>query len=195
MPAIKYSEIKMAVDSLVEDDSYSAINYYAKIHDSVRLEPYSVIEQEVEIGEGSIIGPFVQIRGPTKIGKNCRIGGGCTLEGHGIEIGDNVHIGTKSTIAWSTQVGNNSFLGDGLITSNDKVMTWGTGLPFEPEIITIKEYVRIGVGVVLLPGLTLNEFSVIGAGSVVTRDTGVGGIYYGVPAKLMGENKWRPHPT
>lgn len=49
------------------------IDETATVADDCEVGPYSIIGAEVELGEGSVIGPHVVIKGPTKIGKNCRI--------------------------------------------------------------------------------------------------------------------------
>ncbi len=52
----------------------------------------------------------------------------------------------------------------------------------------IKENVWIGAGSIILPGITIGQYSVIGAGSVVTHDVPDNCIYAGNPAKKIGDN-------
>jgi acetyltransferase-like isoleucine patch superfamily enzyme len=182
MPAIRYSELKQNWEDLIEDDRFT-INYNAKIHDSVRLEPYSLIEEDVEIGENCIIGPFVQLRAGIKIGKNCHIGGHCTFEGKGIIIGDNVRVGTHVCIPFNTIIEDNVFLGNGAQLSNDKYIDWPATKAFEPQQTRICKGAKIGVGCTLLPGITIGEKVVVGAGSVVTKSITRGTTVWGNPAK------------
>ena len=53
----------------------------------------------------------------------------------------------------------------------------------------IKSNVFIGAGAIILPGVKINEFSVIGAGSVVTKDVPRYSMFAGNPAKLIKEIK------
>ena len=53
--------------------------------------------------------------------------------------------------------------------------------------IIINDYACLGVGCIVFPGVTLGKGSVVGAGSVVTKDTEPWGIYLGSPAKLIGQ--------
>jgi len=64
----------------------------------------------------------------------------------------------------------------------------------QPKIdkIIIKDFACVGVGSIVFPGVTLGEGSVIGAGSVVTKDTKPWGIYLGSPAKLIGQRDKTP---
>src|SRR5688572_3810064 len=145
MPAVRYSELKQNWEDLIEDDRFT-ININTKIHDSVRLEPYSLIEADVEIGENCIIGPFVQLRSGTKIGKNCHIGGHCTFEGKGIIIGDNVRVGSHVCIPFNSIIEDNVFLGNGAQLSNDKYIDWPPTKAFEPQQTRICKGAKIGVG-------------------------------------------------
>lgn len=182
MPAIKFSEIKLAWESLVDDDRYT-INVNAKIHDSVKIEPYCVIEEDVEIGEGCIIGPFVQIRDGTKIGKGCHIGGHTTIEGKNVYIGDNTRIGTHVCIPFNSLIEDNVFVGNGAQLSNDKYIDWPATQKFHPLKTHIKKGAKIGVGSTLLPALTIGPKAFIGAGSVVTKNINEDTLAYGNPAK------------
>jgi len=51
--------------------------------------------------------------------------------------------------------------------------------------VHIKHDVWIGAGCIILPNITIGEYSIIGAGSVVTRDVPPGSIAVGVPAKVI----------
>jgi acetyltransferase-like isoleucine patch superfamily enzyme len=58
--------------------------------------------------------------------------------------------------------------------------------PAVPKRIVIEDDVWIGAGVVIMPGVTIRQGSVIGANAVVTRDTEEYGIYVGAPARRIG---------
>jgi len=58
--------------------------------------------------------------------------------------------------------------------------------PAIPKPITIEDDVWMGAGVVVMPGVTIRRGCVIGANSVVTRDTDEYGIYVGAPARRIG---------
>ncbi|MBR9805133.1 acyl-ACP--UDP-N-acetylglucosamine O-acyltransferase, partial [bacterium] len=100
----------------------------AKLHESVVVGPWTYIGDGVEIGEGSEIAPHTIIRGPTKIGKNCRIFQFSTIgdstpdmkykgEDTTLTIGDNnviregvtIHRGTVQDRG-DTYIGNNNLI-------------------------------------------------------------------------------------
>lgn len=157
------------------------------------------------IGVNTYVAPTVMIRRPqlVSIGKNTAIDHGVYITTEA-EIGDYVHIspyvtcigGAKSkliiehfaTIAVGTRLiaGSDKFLGDGFtsVTVPDE---------FRDEVIysTIKisRFCGVGTNVVIMPGVTLGEGSVVGACSLVTKDTEPWTIYYGIPARPVKARK------
>jgi len=118
------------------------------------------------IGDGSFVGPFVEIQSKATIGKNCR-------------------IQSHSFICSLVEIGDSCFIGHGVIFTND---LFKTGTPSSdpndwlPTIIG--QNVAIGSGATILP-VKIADGIVIGAGAVVTKDLKIKGIYAGNPAKLL----------
>jgi acetyltransferase-like isoleucine patch superfamily enzyme len=113
---------------------------------------------------------FYRLRG-SKIGKNVDIANFVFLEDafpELITIGDNVDIAPWVTIATH----------DSVLVCLQRKLSVRTG-----EVI-IKNNVYIGTGVIILPGVTIGEYSVIGAGAVVIHDIPPFSVAYGVPAKV-----------
>ena len=80
---------------------------------------------------------------------------------------------------------NDVFVAPGVFFSNDKYppssqKEWGR--------ILIKKGAALGMGAIILPGVTVGERAMIGAGSVVTKDVPDGAKYYGNPAHAHGES-------
>ena len=119
-----------------------------------------------KIGDGSFVGPFVEIQSKAIIGKNCR-------------------IQSHSFICSLVEIGDSCFIGHGVIFTND-VFKSGTPSPdpnaWLPTIVG--QNVSIGSGATILP-VKIADGIVIGAGAVVTKDLTIKGIYVGNPAKLL----------
>lgn len=125
--------------------------------------------------------------GRLEIGDNTHINQGCFLDARGgLKIGNNVSISHYSKLISGGHDWN---------SPNFE----GIFLP-----INIEDYVWIGVNSIVLQGVTIKEGSVIGSGSVVTKDTDPYYLYLGIPAKkikqrinhltytpLKGENHFR----
>ena len=119
------------------------------------------------IGDNSFVGPFVEIQKNVQIGKNCR-------------------IQSHNFICELVSIGNDCFIGHGVMFINDD---WKSGGPAHGNRLLWKKtnignQVSIGSNSTILP-VTICDGVVIGAGSVVTRDIRERGIYAGNPAKKI----------
>jgi len=125
-----------------------------------------------EIGDNTKIGSYVEIRENVVIGKNCKIQAFAFLP-QGVIIGDEVFIGPHAC-----------FINDkipratvnGRLKENDD---WEPGKTF------VKKGASIGANATILCGVTIGENSIIGAGSVVTKDVPDNVIVAGNPAKII----------
>lgn len=113
--------------------------------------------------------------------------------GPSIVIGDRVFIGssTEFNIKLGVNVGNDCLIASGcrIVDSNHGYLR--TDLPMNmqpgaPRSIEIEEDVWVGANSVILRGVRLGRGSIVGAGSVVTRDVPAYEIWCGVPARQMG---------
>jgi acetyltransferase-like isoleucine patch superfamily enzyme len=137
------------------------------------------------------------------IGKNFHAARGVFLWAkHGINIGDNFYIGKYSTIECDADIGSNVLIANHVFLIGrydhhyqqigipirlasqirDKDYVW-KGLD---QKIIIEDDVWIGLGTIVLSGVKIGIGSIIGAGSVVTKDVPPFSIYAGVPAKKIG---------
>ena len=121
-----------------------------------------------------IIPPFhTEFGKNTKIGKNVFINSCCRFQDNGgIEIGDKTMIGPNVTI----------------VTLNHDISP-ETRINVTPKPVKIEENVWVGADCTILPGVTIGKNSVIGAGSVVTKDVPDNAVVAGNPAKLIKKIK------
>ena len=119
------------------------------------------------IGENSFIGPFVEIQKGVKIGKNCKI------QSHSF-VCELVTIKDYCTIAHGVMFINDDFKSGEPAKGNRKL--WKNTI--------IEDSVTIGSNATILP-VKICSGSVIGAGSVVTKDISIKGVYAGNPAKKL----------
>jgi acetyltransferase-like isoleucine patch superfamily enzyme len=119
------------------------------------------------IGEGSFVGPFVEIQRQATIGKRVR-------------------VQSHAFICELVTIGDDCFISHGAMFINDLFQTggpsWGRSDLWKPTRLGNK--VSIGTNATILP-VSICDNVVIGAGSVVTRDITVPGVYAGNPAKLI----------
>ena len=126
-----------------------------------------------EIGDGSKIGTFVEIQRGAKIGSRCKVSSH-TFICEGVIIEDEVFIGHGVT-----------FTNDLLPRATNADGSPQTDADWKCEKTFVKKGASIGSGSTLLCGITIGEKSIVGAGSVVTKDVPPGMIVAGNPAKIL----------
>lgn len=133
-----------------------------------------VIENNAKFSQGFICHAY---GGKVSIGQNVFFGPYCVLYGHGnITIGDNAMIAMGCKIAANSHV----IPSPGIMINTQ---------PDIPEPINIGKDVLMYADVVVLPGVTIGDGCIIGAGSVVTKSIPPNSYAVGVPAKVIKERK------
>lgn len=146
-----------------------------------------VIFKDVEIGIETRIGNFVFIRDNTLIGQSCIIGSYVDIEGD-VRIGNFVSLQSACYITRGVIIEDEVFCGPRIITMNDKNICYRRpSLTYTCTAPRILRAARIGGGSMLLPGVTIGENALVGAGSVVTRDVPDKAIVAGNPARVVGQ--------
>ena len=145
----------------------SPIIKHSEIRDVQFGENVTVVEPvnlyECKIGDNSFIGPFVEIQ-------------------KGVELGSNCKIQSHSFICELVNIGNNCFIGHGVMFINDIMKTGPAGGDRSKWKKTIiGNNVSIGSNATILPVEICNNV-IIGAGAVVTKSVTEPGTYIGNPA-------------
>lgn len=158
-------------------------------------------ELQTIIGNRATIRPFTTIYAGNKIGDDFQTGQGVSVREDNV-IGNNVSIGTNSVLEFGNRIGDNVRIHTGcfleLVTIEDDVFV-GPNVVFtdDPHPMNCPKYkeclggavvktlARIGANSTILPGITIGENSLVGAGSVVTRDVPDNSIVAGNPARKI----------
>jgi acetyltransferase-like isoleucine patch superfamily enzyme len=136
------------------------------------------VQHPVEIGDGTRIGTFTLIHAGAVIGAGTTIGSHCNI--CDCVIGERVSIQTGCHITRGVVIEDDVFVGPGVVTLNDKRIDGDQSYP------RIRSGARVGGGTTILPGVSIGERAVVGAGSVVTRDVPAGSTVVGNPARVIG---------
>jgi len=141
------------------------------------------VHPSVKFGKNCLVWSFAVICQGVEIGENCAIGSGVFI-GKNCRIGNNVRIQDKAHLTPGMIVENNVFIGPCVVTMNDKYP-----VVLNPDYAKRPPYFEegcsIGAGAIILPGVRIGRFSVIGAGAVVTKDVIAESIVVGCPAKKI----------
>lgn len=159
-----------------------------------RIHPSAIVEDNVAIGQGTCIWDHVHIRTGAAIGRECIIGEKSYVA-YDVHIGDLVKINAGVYICTGVTIEDGVMISAHAVFTNERTPR-ATDPDLrelrssEPSEHTLRTRVRrgctIGAGTVIGPGLTIGEWSMVGMGSIVTRDVPAHGLVLGNPAQLVG---------
>ena len=157
-----------------------------------------IVIKETTIGDNALIRSNTVIYTNTVIGENLETGHNVVIREENI-IGDNFSIWNNSTVDYGCIIGNNVrihcnvYVAQFTVIEDDVFISPGVTIGNDPHPIctkcmkgpTVKKGARIGINATLSPRITIGEYSLIGAGSVVTKDVPPKSVVYGNPAVVV----------
>ena len=146
--------------------------------------PTAIVESQ-DIGEGTKIWHFAHIRSGAKIGENCNIGKSVYID-IGAEIGNNVKIQNFVSVYKGVIIEDDVFVGPSATFTND---LYPRAFIWDEEHVCSTRICRgasIGANATIVCGITVGEYAMIGAGSVVAEDVPPFGLVLGNPGRLRG---------
>lgn len=146
------------------------------------IHPLSDVKTS-DIGDDTRIWQFCVVFPEASIGKNCNICANVLIE-NDVVIGDNVTIKSGVQLWDGVYVEDDVFIGPNVTFTND-VYPRSKEYPEKFERTVIKRGASIGANSTVLPGITIGEYAMIGAGSVVTKDVLAFTLWYGNPARQV----------
>lgn len=178
----KYGKNCKLYENVILGLKYKEVCKEVVIGDRAVIRSGTIIYADVEIGDDLKTGHAVLIREKTKIGNRVVIGTNTVIDGN-VEIGNYVKLESNVYIPTHTKIGSNVFVGPGAVLTNDKYPQRLRN-QYKPVGPIIEDSVTVGANAVILPGIRIQEGSMIGAGSVVTKDVPSWSFAIGVPAKI-----------
>lgn len=149
--------------------------------DNIYIHPTANVSIEAKIGNGTKIWINSQIREKSEIGINCIISKDTYIDTE-VKIGNNCKIQNSVSVYHGVTIEDDVFVGPNACFTNDKVPR-----AFDPEWkITptfVKKGASIGANATIVCGITLGEYCMVAAGSVVTKDVESYSLVIGNPAK------------
>jgi UDP-2-acetamido-3-amino-2,3-dideoxy-glucuronate N-acetyltransferase len=145
----------------------------------------SFIEDTVTIGQDSKIWHFCNLLQNTKLGFKCSVGQNCVI-GPNVILGNNVKVQNNVSIYEGVECEDDVFLGPSMVFTNVINPRAFISRKNEFKKTLIKKGATIGANATIVCGNTVGEYSLVGSGSVVTKDVKPYALVIGVPAKQVG---------
>jgi acetyltransferase-like isoleucine patch superfamily enzyme len=152
---------------------------------SFRKHETSLVHPDADIGEGTRVWAFVNIQAGAKIGRDCNICDGCYIEG-GSVIGDRVTVKNNVCVFEGVTLEDDVFVGANIAFINDRYPRAKKYSQWTLEKTVVKKGAALGTNSTVMCGITVGEFALVAAGSVVTRDVAPYTLVAGNPAKPRG---------
>ncbi len=156
------------------------------------IHPSADVSPRATVGEGTRVWHQAQVREGARIGRDCIIGKNVYID-FDVTIGDHVKIQNNSSVYHGVTVEDGVFIGPHVCLTNDKfpraINPDGTlkgGSDWEVGRIVLRHGCALGAGSIIVTGVTIGRWAMVGAGAVVTRDVPDHGLVAGNPARLIG---------
>lgn len=161
------------------------------IGDGAHIRSHTVIYAGNKIGRNFATGNKVNIREFNLIGDNVSIGTLSVIEHH-VEIGNGVRIHSQAFIPELTILEDECWIGPNVVITNSRY-------PKSPnskdalEGVVVKRGAILGANATIMPGIVIGEDSLVGAGSVVTKDVSPKTVVVGNPARVINQIENLPY--
>jgi len=156
------------------------------IHDTAEVSP------DASVGDGTRVWNEAQVREGARIGRECVIAKGVYVDA-GVVVGDRCKIENRASLFRGVTLEDGVFVGPHAIFANDRLpraVNHDGSLKSDADWTVAPTLVRhgasVGAGAVVLPGLSIGPWAMIGAGAVVTSDVPAHAVVRGNPARIAG---------
>lgn len=163
-----------------------------RTRDRVTIHPTADVSDEADVGPGTRIWSHVQVREGAVIGSECILGKGTYVDLK-VQIGDRCKLQNGVFVFHGFNLEDGVFLGPGVMLLNDKKPrainpdgTLKTDRDWTVSEAVVRHGAAVGGGAVVLPGVSIGRFAMVGSGAVVTRAVPDHAIVFGNPARVKG---------
>jgi UDP-2-acetamido-3-amino-2,3-dideoxy-glucuronate N-acetyltransferase len=146
--------------------------------------------QSADIGPGTRIWQFCVVLPGARIGSGCNICSHCFIE-NDVVIGNDVTVKNGVQLWDGLRIEDGVFIGSNATFTND-LHPRSKVRPERFLTTWIRKGASIGANATILPGLTLGENAVVGAGAVVTRSVPANTVVAGQPARILSAREHTP---
>lgn len=188
-----YPNVQIGKNAVIEDFVIIGVPARGKkegelptiIGDNAVIRSHTVIYAGNRIGNNFQTGHHVMIREENEIGDNVSIGTASVVEYH-VKIGNAVRIHTQAFIPETSVLEDGAWIGPNVVITN-AAYPRSKNVKDELKGAVVKKNAKIGANATLLPGVTIGENALVGAGSVVTKDVPPNKVVAGNPSQVVND--------
>jgi len=158
----------------------------------VIIHPTAIVDPQAQIGAGTRIWHWTQVREGVVIGPESIIGKGCYLDA-GVQIGSRVKLQSNISVFHGVTIEDGVFVGPHVCFTNDKAPrainpdgSLKGAADWTVSSTLIRYGASLGANATIVCGVSVGRFAMVAAGAVVTRDVPDYGLVLGNPARLVG---------
>ncbi len=145
----------------------------------------SYVDDGAEVGAGTRIWHFCHVMPGARIGRDCSLGQNVVVM-NGVRIGNNVKIQNNVSVYEGVELEDDVFCGPSMVFTNVINPRSAVSRKHEYQRTLVRRGATIGANATVVCGVTLGEYSFVGAGAVVTRDVEPFALVVGMPARRVG---------
>lgn len=152
---------------------------------AITIHHSAIVDDGATIGDGTAIWHWVHVCAQAVIGSGCSLGQNVFI-GNKVTIGNNVKIQNNVSVYDNVTLEDDVFCGPSMVFTNVYNPRSAVSRKNEYRNTLVKRGATIGANATIVCGVTIGEYSFIGAGAVVNRNVPPYAIVAGVPAKHIG---------
>ena len=157
----------------------------AKVGKGTAVNHGSILKEDTKLGDKCTVGCYTLIDKGASVGKNTKIGSFCSI-GEGVKIGSNVEILEHVSIPKGSIIEDYVFIGTGALFTNISRIAHFRGFDAVVSGVHVCKGARIAPGAMILPGVKIGKESLVGTGTIITKDVPDREIWFGFPAIKRG---------
>jgi len=152
--------------------------------DGIFIHETAEVSDKAVVGAGTKIWNLAQVREDAVIGEKCILSKNVYVD-FGVKIGNGVKLQNNVNVYHGVEIEDDVFIGPSATFTND-MFPRAFISDFELTRTLVKKGASVGANSTIVCGVTINEYAMVGAGSVVTKDVVSHGLVVGNPARMIG---------